>query len=163
MLKILNLASFWKQGLEMTVLIVWGFVCSEILLCDISLHFNFKLGFDKQTTCSWLDSIYLRIHLEQKYAFHPSPGCNQSDTSGSSLIGNLGEMQTIAMWICPSNLMGTRIFIISLKRCLSRTDRYRRDKYTPLASTVSVTLWPLSAWAQVQQISLTDCIASTPH
>lgn len=55
-------------------------------------------------------------------------------------MGHLGELQTtIAMCVFPSNVMGTRIFIISLKRCSSRTDSHSQDKYTSLTSSISVT------------------------
>lgn len=121
-LKILHLASSGEQGLEMTVICLFEAVLALKCPHMTSLHFHLEFGLSRQMTGSRYDCAYLKIHLDEKCCFHPSRGHNQSGASGSSLMGSLGESQPLATCVSPLNLMESRIFIISLNRCLPRTD-----------------------------------------
>lgn len=87
-----------------------------------SLHFHLESGLSRQMTSSRHYCVYLKLHLDEKCHFYPFHGHSHSGASGSSLTGNLGELQILATCVSPFNLMESRMFIVSLNRCLFRTN-----------------------------------------
>ena len=107
-----HLASLEKQGLEVAVF-GWGDVCSTILSDDISFHVNVNSGLDIQWTgfCVW--ESWFRTEVLSP----PLPWAELRPSPWEPSDAHVGDLQAAsAMGVSPSNLMGTGLPIISLKK-----------------------------------------------